>query len=62
MAKVQVRLSIRPDELTEVDEDELPVLRAQGLLLEDGPPSAEPASLAAPASPDGTDINPPPGE
>lgn len=33
--RARVRLSIRPDELTEVDEAELPVLRMQGLLIED---------------------------
>jgi hypothetical protein len=38
MAKVKVRLSIRPDEDWEVDEDEIPNLRAQGLLVEDAKP------------------------
>lgn len=37
----QVRLTITPDTLTEVPESELPVLRAQGLLL-DEPPAAPP--------------------
>lgn len=36
MAKTSVRLTIRPDEPWEVDEDEIPNLRAQGLLIEDG--------------------------
>jgi hypothetical protein len=31
---VKVRLSIRPDEDWEVDEDEIPGLRAQGFLVE----------------------------
>lgn len=39
--KVQVRLSIRPDELTEVDADEIPNLRSQGLLIEDSAPKAD---------------------
>lgn len=41
--KVKVRLSIRPDEDTEVDHDELPVLRSQGLLIE-GEAAAQPGS------------------
>lgn len=33
--KVKVRLSIRPDEDTEVDREEVDNLRSQGLLIED---------------------------
>lgn len=51
MAKTKVRLSLRPDEDWEVDEDEIPVLRHQGLLIEeDAAPSETPdPSAGAPA-------------
>lgn len=36
----QVRLTISPDQITEVPEAELAVLRQQGLLLDEQPPGA----------------------
>jgi hypothetical protein len=44
--KTLVRLSIRPDEETLVDIDEVPVLRQQGLLAE-GKPAGAPAGDGA---------------
>lgn len=44
---VKVRLTIRPDEDTLVPEDEVPVLRHQGLLIEDAPDGSEPAQPPA---------------
>lgn len=48
MAKTSVRLTMFADP-HEVDEDEIPNLRAQGLLIEDEPEAAAPAE-AAPAA------------
>ena len=50
---VPVRLSIRPGEITHVPEDEVPILRQQGLLAEDEP--AAPAEPKAPAAKPGKD-------
>lgn len=46
MAKV--RLSIRPDQLTDIPDDEVPVLRAQGLLIEGEDGTRAPASGGEP--------------
>ena len=46
MAKVMVKLKMF-HEPHEVDEDEIPGLRAQGLLVEDGPPASSPPPPAA---------------
>lgn len=46
MAKVMVKLKMFR-EPREVDEDEIPGLRAQGLLDEDEPPASSPARTAA---------------
>lgn len=46
----KVRLTIRPDEETEVPEDEVAVLRSQGLLIEDTRASAAPSGAPSPAS------------
>ena len=50
MAKV--RLTIRPDEVTEVPDEEVAVLRAQGLLIGDAPDGGVPApgTAAGPAA------------
>jgi len=51
--KVKVRLTLQPGEPWEVDEDEIPVLRHQGLLIEDEPPPPVKAPTAKPAKPEG---------
>ena len=58
MAKKTVRLTLRPDEPWEVDEDEIVNLRNQGLLIEEDPgvPAGEPPAFPAeipPAQPEG---------
>ncbi len=60
MAQVKVRLSISPDRLTDVAEDEIPNLRAEGYLAEDQTggfldPKPAPATKA-PAAGKGTDL------
>ena len=54
MAKIKVLLTLRPDEPWEVDEDEVPTLRAEGLLLKvlDGDDEPEPAPEPAAIPPD----------
>lgn len=47
MGKVSVRLTIR-EEPFEVDEEEVPVLRAQRLLIENDDPAGEPSDPADP--------------
>lgn len=50
MAKVKVQLSIYPEgHLHQIDEDELPQLRADGLLVEDDEPKAPAKPAAKPA-------------
>ena len=46
MAKTKVRLTMFAEPV-EVDIDEIPSLRAQGLLVEDGPPASPPPPPAA---------------
>jgi hypothetical protein len=47
MAKTSVRVTMFADPI-EVDEDEIPGLRAQGLLIEDNPASSEPDTSSRP--------------
>jgi hypothetical protein len=47
---VPVRLTIRPGETAYVPEDEVPILRQQGLLVEDDQAPAAGAEIKAPKS------------
>ena len=41
--EVEVRVSLFPDKPIKVHPNEIPVLRAQGILIEDEPPAPAPA-------------------
>ena len=50
-ATQKVRISMWPDEVKEVPVDEVPVLRAQGLLLDDDKPAGAGPAKTSPSRP-----------